>query len=285
MILIADGGSTKTDWRVLDGDIVHAYYTKGINPFHNNEDQIIEEINKSDLIKIRLSVKEIYFYGAGLVNEGVKNTLKDIFVKLFPTVIKIEVNDDLLAAARSLFNNEKGIACILGTGSNSCFFNGVSIEDKVPALGYILGDEGSGSKLGIKFVNALHKREFSEDLTSELMQESDLEMTIVLENVYKKHLPNLYLASLTKIIKKHIDNTDIYDLVKESLIEFIDKNVSKYKDFKNYNIGFVGSIAYHFEDILIQVLLEKDLQLGKIVQAPIDELITYHRNILIDKNN
>lgn len=285
MILIADGGSTKTDWRVLDGDIVHAYYTKGINPFHNNEDQIIEEINKSDLIKIRLSIKEIYFYGAGLVNEGVKNTLKDIFVKLFPTVIKIEVNDDLLAAARSLFNNEKGIACILGTGSNSCFFNGVSIEDKVPALGYILGDEGSGSKLGIKFVNALHKREFSEDLTSELMQESDLEMAIVLENVYKKHLPNLYLASLTKIIKKHIDNTDIYDLVKESLIEFIDKNVSKYKDFKNYNIGFVGSIAYHFEDILIQVLLEKDLQLGKIVQAPIDELITYHRNILIDKNN
>lgn len=285
MILIADGGSTKTDWRLLDGEVIHAFHTKGINPFHNDEDQIIEEINKSDIIKMRSNVTEIYFYGAGLVNENVKNILKNIFVKLFPLAGEISVNDDLLAAARALFDNDKGIACILGTGSNSCLFNGVSVEDKVPALGYILGDEGSGAKLGIKLVNTLYKRGFSENLSNQLMQESDLEMTVVLENVYKKHLPNLYLASLTKIIKKHIDNTEVYNLVKELFVEFIDKNISKYNGFENYAIGFVGSIAYHFNDILSQVLKEKGLKLGKIVQAPIDELIAYHRNILIDKNN
>ena len=285
MILIADGGSTKTDWRVLDGEIVHAFHTKGINPFHNNESQIIEEINKSDVIKMRSSINEIYFYGAGLVNDNVKSVLTGMFIKVFPFAVKIEVNDDLLAAARALFGNDKGIACILGTGSNSCLFNGFSIEDKVSSLGYILGDEGSGAKLGIKFINAIYKRELSEDLINQLLQEPDLAIETVLENVYKKHLPNLYLASLTKLIIKYIDNSEIYMLVKDSFIEFIDKNISKYSDFKSYPIGFIGSIAFYFKDVLIKVLDEKNLKIGKVVKAPIDQLIAYHKNIQIDKNN
>lgn len=276
MILVADGGSSKTDWIVVEKDINHFFHTKGINPFHNSEDQIIKEIHSSDLIKFREHITEINFYGAGLASKEIKDDLSKIFNKLFPFTQRININDDLIAAARALFAEGKGIACILGTGSNSCFFNGQEVVDKVPALGYVLGDEGSGAYMGIRFINAYFKREFSEELINILSKENDLQMNSVLENVYKKPLPSRYLASYTKILKKYEEHAEIHKLIKNSFLQFIDKNVSRYPDSILYPIGFVGSIAFYFKDILEEALKERGLQLGKVIKAPIEELITYH---------
>jgi N-acetylglucosamine kinase-like BadF-type ATPase len=276
MILIADGGSSKTDWRIINKGVNHVFHTRGINPFHNSEDQIMDEIHRSDVIKFRSGITEIHFYGAGLANENIKGELHQIFKKVFPFTQQIYIYDDLLAAARALFKDNQGIVCILGTGSNSCFYNGTVVEDKVPSLGYILGDEGSGARMGIRFINGFFKREFSEELSIKLKKESQLVYADVLDNVYKKHLPNRYLASFTKMMNRYIDYVEVRGIIKESFVQFIDKNVSKYSESKSYPIGFVGSIAYYFRDILEEVMEEKGLKLAGIIQAPIEELINFH---------
>lgn len=276
MILIAESGSTKTDWCVINGQEVSAYTLSGINPFHVSEKQIKEMLVQSELIAYKSKIDKIYFYGAGLATMDAKKLIAEILNEVFPNAQKIQVNDDLIAAAHALFGNKKGIACILGTGSNTGLVEDGVLLEKIPALGYILGDEGSGAHLGAGFVNAYLKRDFSKHLFDKLAFEPELSMEYVLDKVYKQALPNKYLASLTMLIKKYVDEPEIQEFVKSCFQVFVDKNIKKYNDYKKLPIGFVGSIAYHFKPFLLEVLKNNELQLSKIVQSPINELINYY---------
>lgn len=278
MKLIADGGSTNTDWRLIGDDDAKSFQTKGINPFFNSEEQIIKVINQAELGNYSSSIKEVYFYGAGLATKEAKLYMTNAFKKVFKNAGIIKTNDDLIGAARALLGTNKGIACILGTGSNSCLYNGHTIEDKVPALGYILGDEGSGGYIGIRFINGLLKRQYSDELTAQLNKAADLTMDTILPKVYKEELPNRYLASLTQLINQHIEHPEMYQLVYDAFNAFINKNIRNYKNFTKYPIGFVGSIAYYFKPILNDVLNHHGLNTGKIIKAPIDELVNFHLN-------
>lgn len=280
MILIADGGSTKTDWRLSDGIRIHSFISKGINPYFNTREQITRELNDSGMGDYKQMVSAIYFYGAGLAGDVVKDELKNCFHLFFNTK-EIFIHDDMLAAARALFGDGSGIAGILGTGSNSCLYiNGV-IHDKVPALGYILGDEGSGAYLGKTFLNALHKRQFSNVLCNEIILNEGLTQDVILEKVYRQEQANRYLASLTQIMIQYIQHEAVKKLVVNAFENFIDINISKYIGYKDYEISFVGSIAFHFRHLLREVMESKNLITGKIIKAPINELLNYH----LTKNN
>jgi glucosamine kinase len=276
MILIADGGSTKTDWRLVNDQQSISFQTPGLNPFILSQEQIIEILSESGLNEYKKQVSHLYYYGAGLANESAKHILRISFETWLGTNIQLTLNDDLIGAARALFQNRKGIVCILGTGSNSGYYNGTLIEDKIPALGYILGDEGSGAYIGKMLVNALLKRDFSEELTNMLHSNADLSMDKVLENVYRKPFPNRYLASLTHLVKQNIHSRELSSLVTDSFEAFTLKNVMKYSDYQGLEIGFVGSVAYHFSDLLEQVLVTHQIRNPIIVQSPIDELVKYH---------
>jgi N-acetylglucosamine kinase-like BadF-type ATPase len=275
MILIADSGSTKTDWRLSDGNSVYSFSSKGINPYFNTPEQIIQELHNSALKEYKSQISVINFYGAGLTGETIKENIKKCFSDFFKTD-DIFVYDDLLAAARALFGDESGIACILGTGSNSCLYIDGVIVDKIPPLGYILGDEGSGADIGKAFLNALHKRKFPEKLREEILKTEDLSQNVILEKVYHQEQANRYLASLTQVMNKYIQHKEVKAIIINAFQDFFKQNISIYKNYNDYKPGFVGSIAFHFSELLAEVAESQNLSLGKIIKAPIDELLNYH---------
>jgi glucosamine kinase len=276
MILIADGGSTKTDWRLVKNHQSISFQTLGLNPFILNQEQIIEMLSQSGLNEYKQQISHLYYYGAGLANESAKHILRKSFETWFGTNMQLTLNDDLIGAARALFHDRKGIVCILGTGSNSGYYNGTLIEDKIPALGYILGDEGSGAYMGKQLVNSFLKRDFSPKLTKLLNSNHELSMDKVLESVYRKPFPNRYLASLTYLVKQYIQFPELNQLVMDSFEAFVLKNVKKYPKYQELEIGFVGSVAYHFSNILEQVLETHQIGKPKIIHSPIDELVKFH---------
>jgi N-acetylmuramic acid 6-phosphate etherase len=285
MILIADSGSTKTDWRLITKDEVRKFSTEGINPYHSSKKEIADELQKLDLEGDERNIFEIYFYGSGVANEEMKDVIRKSLQKRIGVHSYIQVNDDLLGVARALFQKKSGIACILGTGSNSGLYMEDFISDKVPALGYSLGDEGSGTDIGKRLVNALHKRSLSDTLRDAIVAEEGLSMDQILENVYKKPHANRYLASLTKVAAKHIEDPQIREIISEAFEDFIEKNISKYKDFNTMDIGFAGSVAHYFKDILLDVLEKHQMQNIKIIAAPIEGLVEYHQKLLSVKMN
>ncbi len=279
MILIADSGSTKTDWRLIDGSEIRTLSTRGINPYHATENEIAEELQKLDVVGKEDNIREIYFYGSGVANKAMQHVIRKALQERFGEQAFIEVNDDLLGVARALFQDGKGIACILGTGSNSGLYQNGEILDKVPALGYSLGDEGSGTDIGKRLVNALHKRSMSDELREVIISQEGLSMDQILENVYKKPHANRYLASLTKVAARHIEYREIRDIVAEAFEDFIEKNIAKYSDYGNLEIGFVGSVAFYFKEILKDVLRKHELTCNQIIATPIDGLVRYHREV------
>lgn len=276
MLLIGESGSTKTDWKIIDKNKVSNFQTKGINPFFVSNEEIVNILTTSSFFDQKTEISDIYFYGAGLHSEKQKMLLENIFTSLFKNAKSIAIYDDLLAAAHALFKHKEGIACILGTGSNSGFYNGKEISQKIPALGYILGDEGSGAVLGKTFLNAIFKQEFSENLQKKLNLTLQLNMSDILNNVYKKPLANRYLANYTKVISTYLDEPEIVDLVKKCFRDFVEKNILKYPYYKTQNIGFIGSVAFYFRKLLNEVLLEYGIKNAKIIQQPIDELANFY---------
>lgn len=276
MILIADSGSTKTDWILLDNQQQHRVETRGINPYFNTREMMAEVISSSALSSYFNSIKEVHFYGAGLVTDEIKTQMQQLFQEIFSSAEEVHAYDDLLATARALFQNDAGIACILGTGSNSCFYDGRKVVDKVPALGYLLGDEGSGAYIGKTFLNALLKRSLPAALTKEIIEKHEISAAEVLENVYKKPLPNRYLASYTKIINEYITHPEIEEIVANAFNDFIEKNISRYHDAGKYPIGFTGSVAFHFKHILETQMKKRNLSLHKIIKAPVEQLALFH---------
>jgi len=277
MFLIADSGSTKCDWAIVDNEL-QIVKTEGINPYFCDSLQIEKILKKSLLPKIKnTKVDKVFFYGAGCRAEKcdvVKSALQAVF-----STAKIEVESDLLGTARALFGKKAGIACILGTGSNSCFYDGNEIIYNVSPLGFILGDEGSGAVLGRKFLGDLLKNQMTEGLKKKFFQKYKLTTAEIIEKTYRQLFPNRFLAQFMPFLKKHIGEPKIYNLVFDSFDEFLQRNVMQYADFEEYKVSFCGSVAYHFADVLEVVTLEQNINFGEIIQNPIERLVDFHKNI------
>lgn len=278
MIIIADSGSTKCDWMILDHDGKrHKTHTMGFNPFFHTSDLILQKLQENeDLSSVCQNVNAVFFYGAGCSsesrNEIVARGLRSFFVR----AETIKVDHDLTGAALATCGDNPGIACIIGTGSNSCFFDGKLIHEKVPALGYILGDEGSGSWFGKQLLsNYLYKR-LPSDISEELTQTYDLSKESIFENTYNKPNANVYLASFMRFVSDHREHPYFRDMIYRGLSSFINIHVWCYDQFREVPVHFVGSIAYYFREILEEVAVNHRFQIGKIEKRPVDPLSDYH---------
>ncbi|NCT94972.1 MAG: N-acetylglucosamine kinase [Chitinophagaceae bacterium] len=276
--LIADSGATKCEWCVTEnGRKKKKIITQGISPYFLTGDEIVALLQKELLPKLRnIKIDEIYFYGTGLSNPNNLKSVKGVFKKLFPAT-KTEVQNDLLAAARALCGHEKGIACILGTGSNSCFFNGKKIVKNSPGLGYVLGDEGSGAYLGKKVVQYYLYQTFDEELMARFEKRFLTNRMEILERVYKQPLANRYLASFAIFLAENRGHYMIENIIEDGLNDFYFTHLYKYRESWTLPIHFVGSIAYGFRDVLKDLCNTYELELGKVLKAPMDGLTAYHR--------
>lgn len=275
MILIADSGSTKTDWCVVGTDSqVLELNTEGINPIHQNREVIKEIINQTLCPQLpETEISAVYFYGSGCTPQA-KIVVEDVLKAVFSNAT-IEVESDLLGAARALLGKTEGIACILGTGSNSCLYDGEKIIQNTPALGYILGDEGSGAVIGKRFVNALFKHRLSPELELEFTETTGLSMSDIINKVYREPMPNRFLASLVTFIKEHLAEKSIQDMLIDGFREFLQNNILPYKR-QELPLNAIGGIAYQFRRELALAAYEEDYTIGKIEKSPMAGLIRYH---------
>jgi N-acetylglucosamine kinase-like BadF-type ATPase len=277
MIVIADSGSTKTEWCFVEnGTIRERVVSNGINPYFETIDDIIAEV-KSVFARFYFGgiISNIYFYGAGCTPDK-SDIVKYCISKVVGDDVLIEVNSDLLGAARALFGKERGIASILGTGSNSCYYNGEYIKENISPLGFILGDEGSGAVIGKLFIGALLKNQFGEDFKHKFLIEYNLTPEEIIDRVYRKPFPNRFLASLSPIIAKYVSDERIYSLILNCFKEFFKRNVMQY-DYMNLNVSFIGSVAFHYKDILTEAAKEFGITISKIEISPINGLVEYHK--------
>lgn len=278
MILIADSGSTSTNWVLVEhGKSIQSLFTPGINPFYQTPEEIAGEIATLTLNVKPSSVKAIYFYGAGCVADKIE-MVKHAIAQSF-TQSQIYVESDLVAAARGLLQHEAGIACILGTGSNSCFYDGKNIVSNVSPLGFILGDEGSGAVLGKKFIADCLKNQLPEELKNKFLATFGLTANDIINHVYRKPFPNRYLAQFTPFLAENMAEPAIYNLIFDSFTDFFVRNVMQYPNFEEYPVSFVGSIAFYFKDILEVVAFELGITLGEIKQSPLEGLVVFHSTL------
>ena len=276
-ILIADSGSTKTEWCLLSGNKKKKVITQGLSPYFFNELQISDILKKELLVKLKdVTPDEIYFYGTGCSNPAnaaiVKRAIKGHYKK---ATIKIE--HDLSGAAKALCGHEKGVACILGTGSNSCYYNGKKIVKNSPGLGYVLGDEGSGAYLGKKVIQYYLYNTFDEDLMERFKAKFNTSPVEIFEAVYKNPLPNRYLASYAIFLAENRGHYMIENIIEDGLNDFFFNHVYKYRESWTMPLHFIGSVAYGFKDVLKDLCNSYELQLGRILKNPMDGLIKYHQ--------
>lgn len=280
MILIADGGSTKTDWSIVSGNQeIDRIKTRGINPFFQTEEEISAEIRDNLIPQIKKydSIEAVYFYGAGCAFPEKNEVLRRAITCYLP--VRVEVGSDLLAAARALCGHSPGIACILGTGSNSCLYDGKEIVRNISPLGFILGDEGSGAVLGKLLVGDVLKNQLPVALQEAFFAEFGLTPAMIMEKVYKQPFPNRFLASLSPFLIRHIENPAIYNLVSNSFRGFFARNVMQYDCRQDHPVHLIGSIAWYYQDILRDIAREFGLRLGTVVQSPVHGLILYHSSL------
>ena len=282
MKLIADSGSTKTDWVLTDGTgMVAQFQTQGINPFHQTEDDIRHILQEELLPQMtpyasRLaSGLTVHFYGSG-VRPELEPLMERLLKSALPHATVVGAHGDLLAAARAVCGDGEGIACILGTGANSCLYDGCHIVSNTPPLGYVLGDEGSGAVLGISFLNALYKGFLPTSLVSEFESEFQMTMADVVARVYRQPMANRFLASLSPFISRHLDEPGVNELVVDNFRRFFRRNLVQYGR-TDLSVGFVGSIASYYEPQLRQAAEAEGFVVGKIVKSPMEGLIGYHR--------
>lgn len=276
-ILIADSGATKADWYLVEnGEILHFFSSKGISPVFQSQQEIAEELRESVIQEfIKWEIEVIYFYGSGCTAENIPtvwNALNQSFV-----TDNIKVYSDIIAVAHSLCGNKAGIACILGTGSNSCEWNGKAIVKQISPLGFILGDEGSGAYMGKKLLGDALKNRLSERIKEKLLKEYELTPGKIIDKVYREPYPSRFLASFSPFIKENILDDSIRSIVKESFNQFFERNVMQY-NYNKYNVNFAGSIAWHYSELLHETAKSKAINIGKIIKSPIDGLIEYYKS-------
>ncbi|MDE5985691.1 MAG: ATPase [Prevotella sp.] len=269
MILLADGGSTKVDWVLRDDDVCIAKYTTmGLNPIHVSEPEIENVLRElaSEYFDVHC-ISVVEFYGSGCLPHS-SPKMERCLKRVFRGAANIIVGSDIIGAAKAVCGNSEGIACILGTGANSCLWNGREIVSQTPALGYVLGDEGSGAVLGKRFINALYKNPLLREIRSEFEREFEIDMMGVIENVYSKPLPNRWLASLSPFVYRHLDNSNVADIVTENISAFFEKNILPY-DRLDLPVSFVGSIAFYYEKQLRHVAEIYGVKIGRIQKSPL----------------
>jgi N-acetylglucosamine kinase-like BadF-type ATPase len=275
--LIADSGSTKAEWCIIGKGRNKTIFTDGISPYFLNTAQIIDLLRQQLMPHLKNTViEEIYFYGTGNKNPVNRKSVLKALKTLFPGVY-VEVDHDLMGAARALCGHGKGVACILGTGSNSCFFNGRKIVKNSPGLGYVLGDEGSGAYLGRKVLQYYLYNTFDEDLRSRFDAKYVTNASEILDNVYKKPLPNKYLASFALFLAENRGHYMIENIIEDGFNDFFFNHVYKYRESWTYPIHFVGGVAYGFRDVLQEMAAGYELEIGKILKNPMEGLIDYHK--------
>lgn len=282
MILIADSGSTKTDWCVVEhGQLLQQLSTGGINPFFQSEEEISREIQTS-LIPFISSRQfdTVHFYGAGCAFPDKIETVRRAIATHLQVAGNIEVSTDMLAAARGLCGHQAGIACILGTGSNSCYYNGTEIVNNVSPLGFILGDEGSGAVLGKLFIGNLLKNQMPAGLKEEFLHTYGLTPADIIDRVYRQPFPNRFLASLSPFLAQHIDLPEIHDMILRSFVDFLKRNVMQY-NYQQTPVHFIGSVAFYYKPILTEAAEMCGIRLGNIVKSPMQGLMHYHQTVLI----
>ena len=280
MIVIADAGSTKTDWRfVQNKQNISAIHTIGFNPVLTDTTFIINTLQSEFTdTKNNLAVSEVFYYGAGCWDEASCSVVSKALKVIFPNAL-IQVTNDLLGAARAVCGTTKGIACILGTGANSCLYDGKKVVDNVPALGYIMGDEGSGAYLGKQLLKAYFYRELPNILKEKLENQQTISKKLVIKNVYQKKTGNQYLANFTKFLHQEKAHPFIEQLIQDAFDQFIKRQVLKYENAVHLPIHFIGSIAYFFKDILTISLNQNHLTIGNVLQQPIDGLLNFHTSV------
>jgi len=278
MILIADSGSTKTDWRIFDNnEVVKGFQTAGYNPYYQSTQEI------SDDLKVHFrpfvepyKIDQIYYYGTGCSTKERKDTVRKAIIDHVDTG-ECEVEGDLLGAARAACQHEYGIACILGTGSGSCVFDGQNIVETVPSLGFILGDEGSGAYIGKKLVTDFLREDMPDHLVLAMKEEYGLTKEIVLENVNQKPMPSRYLARFSKFLYDYLAEEYVISLVRGGLGDFVKQYILRYDSFNRYPVSFVGSISYYFKSVLEDLSRKNNFTLGRIIKSPVEGLVEYHK--------
>lgn len=273
MLLVADSGSSKADWILTLSDTeTIPFRTSGINPFFLSEKDIIKIFqNTPEIQPYTDQVKEIYFFGAGCSSpdrrEHISNALSKVFKNAF-----VSVDIDIIACIYATTGNSKGICCIIGTGSNITYFDGSKIHESKHGLGYILGDEGSGTWLGKQLITSFLYGTMPAVLSESFNKKYKIDKESIIRHVYQEPAPNFYLASFAPFLSEHISHPFIIDILKKGFSEFIETNIKSYPDYRLQTCHFVGSIAYHFSDILKELCTANEIKVGKILKHPIEEL-------------
>ncbi|MBX3165737.1 MAG: hypothetical protein KF900_14775 [Bacteroidetes bacterium] len=280
-LLIADSGATKTDWVLLQGsNVILNVKTMGLSPNYQSKEEIVAELQnvlKPQLASVLKDIDEIYFYGTGCSTvENCKKIEDCIFETL--QVKKINVTHDLLAAARALCGNEWGIAAILGTGSNSCLYNGTEILENVFSGGYMWGDYGGGSQIGKFFIRDYFEDTMPQDLRK-AFEAAGYSHETILNNVYKKSAPSKYMASVSVFAQQHIENPFVQKILTECFDSFFIHQVNKYSNSKKYPVHTVGSVGVYFKDFIAKIAKKHGYQMGKVIQSPMEGLIRFHAQI------
>lgn len=278
MILIADCGSTKIDWCIVEnGKVIKQIFTCGMNAVMLTEEEMAERIGNELVPELGdTQIEAVYFYGAGCINEEVCGNVANAIRKNLPTVTTVDVHTDLLAAARALCGHNPGIACILGTGSNSCYYDGEKICDNVSPLGYILGDEGSGAVLGKILLGDVLKNQLPKHLCDKFLKEFELDRMTIIRRVYKEPQGNRFLASVTPFLIQNIEEPAIHTLVLNAFKAFFVRNIAQYQGYRDLKVNFIGSIAYYYRDVLEEAANACECTVGTIIKSPMEGLIRFH---------
>jgi len=276
MIVITDSGSTKADWKfVKDNGSIKEFHTQGFNPFFHDQKEIITVLKSEFKSIVKKDVEKVFYYGAGCSSKERCEIVADALSNIFKNAV-VSVDHDLLASARATCGKNPGIACILGTGSNSCSFNGKKIVDNVKNMGFLVGDEGSGSHIGKSLLRGYFYRELPAELKDSFEIYYPGGKEEILSKIYSVDQPNVYLASFSKFLSNHKNHPYVQHIVWESFDEFIRRHVCKYDGHLKVPIHFIGSVAYYFKDILEMALERRAMKLGVVIKKPIDGLVSYH---------
>lgn len=277
-ILIADSGSTKCDWLCIDeqGEVLTEFHTMGFNPYFHNADLVEEKMQAAPkAVELADEVAFVYFYGAGSSSEALCSIIREGLERVFKSA-KVHVGHDLEGAAFSTYSGEPAITCIIGTGSNSCYFDGEHVSEEVPALAYILGDEASGSWFGKRLISTHLYKKLDPSIEEDFVNTFGFTKDDLVNRVYKEPNANVFLASFMTFLGRHQEKTQVISWLEEGFQAFVDVHIKCFSNYRKVEVNFVGSVAYHFQDVLRHVCDREDIRVGSITKRPIDGLARYH---------
>lgn len=277
MILIADSGSTKCAWAICttDGKILSIHKTSGFNPKYSSFDSITSELNSSKLNSIKTEIKEVYFYGAGCSSESKNVIIKEPLQSFFSNA-EIIIRHDLEAALKATYKESPIISCILGTGSNSCIFDGDNIIENAPSLGYIAGDEASGNFFGKQLINLYVNNALPRNIVEKFENWTTERKDEIIENIYSVQRPNLYLATFFRFMYENKEEQIFDSIFRKGIQHFFDLHIKCFDNYKKYPLTFVGSVAYFLSDYINKIAKKEGMQVQEIVQSPIKNLVKEH---------